>query len=437
MMRRLSMFISLTAAGLMLLAGQGYLTAAGEETLVIRAGTLIDGRGGEPMKNAVIIIKDGLIQEVGTGLQVPRGATVIDLSTRTVLPGFIDAHVHLVGRRIGEGHNWEDARVRDLPQEDAIRGVRNALLTLNAGFTTVRNVGASNFSDIALRNMIREGIVPGPRMVAAGNSLGITGGHCDTNGYIPGVLEPRPGDGIADGVDEIIKEVRLQVKRGADVIKFCATGGVLSEGDAVGVQQYSAEEMEALVEEAHLTGRRVAAHAHGNTGIKVAVRAGVDSIEHGSELDDEAVDLFKSMGTWLVPTLTVQEAVEQQADAGILTGERAEKARYIAPRARASFRLAVAAGVKIALGSDAGVFPHGTQGREFVLMVENGMDPMQSLVAGTSGAAELLGLAAEVGTVEPGKTADLVAVAGDPLQDIEIVTRPVFVMSRGRVHRQE
>jgi imidazolonepropionase-like amidohydrolase len=437
MMRRLSMFISLTAAGLMLLAGQGYLTAAGEETLVIRAGTLIDGRGGEPMKDAVIIIKDGLIQEVGTGLQVPRGATVIDLSTRTVLPGFIDAHVHLVGRRIGEGHNWEDARVRDLPQEDAIRGVRNALLTLNAGFTTVRNVGASNFSDIALRNMIREGVVPGPRMVAAGNSLGITGGHCDTNGYIPGVLEPRPGDGIADGVDEIIKEVRLQVKRGADVIKFCATGGVLSEGDAVGVQQYSAEEMEALVEEAHLTGRRVAAHAHGNTGIKVAVRAGVDSIEHGSELDDEAVALFKSMGTWLVPTLTVQEAVEQQADAGILTGERAEKARYIAPRARASFRLAVAAGVKIALGSDAGVFPHGTQGREFVLMVENGMDPMQSLVAGTSGAAELLGLAAEVGTVEPGKTADLVAVAGDPLQDIEIVTRPVFVMSRGRVHRQE
>jgi imidazolonepropionase-like amidohydrolase len=374
---------------------------------------------------------------VGTGLQVPRGATVIDLSTRTVLPGFIDAHVHLVGRRIGEGHNWEDARVRDLPQEDAIRGVRNALLTLNAGFTTVRNVGASNFSDIALRNMIREGVVPGPRMVAAGNSLGITGGHCDTNGYIPGVLEPRPGDGIADGADEIIKEVRLQVKRGADVIKFCATGGVLSEGDAVGVQQYSAEEMEALVEEAHLTGRRVAAHAHGNTGIKVAVRAGVDSIEHGSELDDEAVALFKSMGTWLVPTLTVQEAVEQQADAGILTGERAEKARYIAPRARASFRLAVAAGVKIALGSDAGVFPHGTQGREFVLMVENGMDPMQSLVAGTSGAAELLGLAAEVGTVEPGKTADLVAVAGDPLQDIEIVTRPVFVMSRGRIHRQE
>jgi len=437
MMRRFSLLISLAAAGLLLLTTPVLAAAAAGETLVIRAGTLIDGRGGEPIKDAVIIVRDGIIEQVGQGLKEPRGATVIDLSTRTVLPGFIDAHVHLVGRRIGEGRNWEDSAVRDLPQEGAIRGVRNALLTLDAGFTTVRNVGASNFSDIALRNMIREGVVPGPRMVAAGHSLGITGGHCDTNGYIPGVLEPRPGDGIADGADEIIKEVRLQVKRGADVIKFCATGGVLSEGDAVGVQQYSAEEMNILVEEAHLTGRKVAAHAHGNTGIKVALQAGVDSIEHGSELDDEALDLFKTHGTWLVPTLTVQEAVERQAAEGILTGERAEKARYIAPRARASFRLAVAAGVKIALGSDAGVFPHGTQGREFVLMVENGLTPMQSLVAGTAGAADLLGLAAEVGTVEAGKTADLVAVAGDPLQDIEVVTRPVFVMSRGRVHRQE
>jgi imidazolonepropionase-like amidohydrolase len=437
MSRLFSSLLLLAATGLMLLTFPLTAVAADGETLVIRAGTLIDGRGGEPLKDAVIIIQDGLIQEVGAGLKEPRGATVIDLANRTVLPGFIDAHVHLVGRRIGEGDNWEDSAVRDLPQEDAIRGVRNALLTLDAGFTTVRNVGASNFSDIALRDMIREGVVPGPRMLAAGHSLGITGGHCDTNGYIPGILEPGPGDGIADGPDEIIKEVRIQVKRGADVIKFCATGGVLSEGDAVGVQQYTAEEMAVLVEEAHLTGRRVAAHAHGNAGIKVAVMAGVDSIEHGSELDAEAIEMFKTMGTWLVPTLTVQEAVERHADDGILTGERAEKARYIAARARASFRLAVAAGVQVALGSDAGVFLHGTQGREFVLMVENGMTPMQSLMAGTSGAAELLGLASEVGTIEPGKAADLVAVAGDPLQDIVIVTRPVFVMIQGRVHRQE
>jgi len=404
---------------------------------VIHAGTLIDGSGGEPMKDAVIIVENGRITAVGQGLKEPRGATVVDLRNRTVLPGFIDAHVHLTGRHIGEGHNWEDARVRDLPQEDAIRGVRNARLTLDAGFTTVRNVGAGDFTDIALRNMIRAGVVAGPRILAAAHSLGITGGHCDTNGYIPGILEPRPGDGIADGVDQIIKEVRLQVKRGADVIKFCATGGVLSEGDAVGVQQYSAAEMEALVEEAHLAGRRVAAHAHGNAGIKVAVRAGVDSIEHGSELDEEAVGLFKEHGTFLVPTLMAQEAVEQQASQGLLVGLRAEKALYIAPRGRKSFTLAVAAGLKIALGSDAGVFPHGTQGREFILMAENGMTPMQALVAGTSAAAELLGIAAEVGTVQAGKIADLVAVAGDPLQNIEVVTRPVFVMREGRIHKQE
>ena len=404
---------------------------------VIHAGTLIDGSGGEPMQDAVIIVEDGRITAVGQGLKEPRGATVIDLKNRTVLPGFIDAHVHLTGRHIGEGRNWENARVRDLPQEDAIRGVRNARLTLDAGFTTVRNVGAGNLTDIALRNMIQAGVVRGPRILAAANSLGITGGHCDTNGYIPGILEPQPGDGIADGADQIVKEVRLQVKRGADVIKFCATGGVLSEGDAVGVQQYSAAEMEALVEEAHLAERRVAAHAHGNTGIKVAVRAGVDSIEHGSELDEEAIALFKKHGTFLVPTLMAQEAVEQQAAQGLLVGLRAEKALYIAPRGRKSFTLAVAAGLKIALGSDAGVFPHGTQGREFILMAENGMTPMQALVAGTSVAADLLGIADEVGTVQAGKIADLVAVAGDPLQNIEIVTRPVFVMHEGRIHKQE
>jgi imidazolonepropionase-like amidohydrolase len=203
------------------------------------------------------------------------------------------------------------------------------------------------------------------------------------------------------------------------------------------VQQYSATEMEALVEEAHLAERRVAAHAHGNTGIKVAVRAGVDSIEHGSELDEEAIALFKKHGTFLVPTLMAQEAVEQQAAQGLLVGLRAEKALYIAPRGRESFTLAVAAGLKIALGSDAGVFPHGTQGREFILMAENGMTPMQALVAGTSVAADLLGIADEVGTVQAGKIADLVAVAGDPLQNIEIVTRPVFVMHEGRIHKQE
>lgn len=411
--------------------------AAAESGVVIRAGLLIDGTGSPPVNDAVIVVENGKIAAVGTDIEPPAGLEVIDLSCCTVLPGFIDAHTHLTGRYIGEGENWQDASVRDLPQEGAIRGVRNARLTLEAGFTTVRNVGANHYSDIALRDMINEGVVPGPRMLVAGHALGITGGHCDTNGYRPGILEPQPGMGIADGPWAIVREVRLQVKRGADVIKFCATGGVLSEGDPVGIQQYTAEEMRALVEETHLTERKVAAHAHGNQGIKVAVQAGVDSIEHGSELDDEAIRLFRKHGTYLVPTLMAQEAVENQARDGTIVGLRAEKATYIAPRARKSFRLAVDGGVKIALGSDAGVFAHGTQGREFVLMVENGMGPMQAIVAGTRSAADLLGLLAEIGTVETGKVADLVAVAGDPLRDISLVTHPVFVMHDGTVYRQE
>jgi imidazolonepropionase-like amidohydrolase len=227
--------------------------------------------------------------------------------------------------------------------------------------------------------------------------------------------------------------VRIQVKRGADVIKFCATGGVLSERDAVGVQQFTDEEMKVLVAESHLTGRKAAAHAHGTEGIKAALRAGVDSIEHGSLLDDEAIELFKKTGAFLVPTLMAHETVENAAKSGTLTGERAEKARFIGPRARASFRKAATSGVKIALGTDAGVYQHGQNAREFVLMVENGMTAMQAITAGTANAARLLGVESEVGTVEKGKVADLVAVSGDPLQDVSVLTHPVFVMHEGKI----
>ncbi|HET6372466.1 MAG TPA: amidohydrolase family protein, partial [Candidatus Polarisedimenticolia bacterium] len=382
--------------------------ALGAETIALKAGTLIDGAGGPPVRDVVLLIQDGKITAMGRDVTPPAGAKVIDLSKATVLPGFIDCHIHLTGRTIGEGENWEDAAVRDLPQEEAIRGVRNALLTLEAGFTTVRNVGASDFSDIALRNMIRQGVVPGPRILAAGHALGITGGHCDTNGYRPGLFDPDIRVGVANGVEGVRESVRYQIKHGADVIKFCATGGVLSEGDAVGVQQYTLEEMRSIVETAKLAERKVAAHAHGNEGIKTAVRAGVDSIEHGSTLDDEAIALMKEHGTFLVPTMMAQEAVERQAKSGVLTGLRAEKALHIAPIARKSFRKAAEAHVRIALGTDAGVFPHGTNGHEFTLMVENGLDPMRAIVAGTSSAAELLGLSAEVGTLKPGMTADIV-----------------------------
>lgn len=401
-------------------------------TIAVKAGKLIDGRGGAPLSDAVIVIEGEKIVAVGARLPIPAGAELIDLGGETVLPGFIDCHVHLTGRVIGEGE-WQNARVRDLPQEDAIRGVRNARLTLEAGFTTVRNVGAHDFSDIALRDAIVEGLVPGPRIVAAGHAVSITGGHCDDNGFVPGVAERGPEAGIADGVDAVIHAVRSQIKHGADVIKVCATGGVLSEGDAVGVQQYGEAELRALVETAHRAERKVAAHAHGTEGIKAALRAGVDSIEHGSLLDDEAIALFKQTGAVLVPTLMAQESVQKQADSGVLNDSRAAKARFIAPRARESFRRAQAAGVRIALGSDAGVFTHGTQGREFFLMVQNGMAPAAAIQAGTRNAAELLGLGEVVGTIEKGKLADLVAVHGDPLGDIALLQHPVFVMKGGHV----
>jgi len=407
------------------------LAAAAESTL-IRAGHVIDGTGSAPAAGVSILVEDGKIRAIGKDVKAPAGARVIDLGDEWVLPGFIDAHVHLTGRYIGEG-KWENAAVRDLPQEDAIRGARNARLTLEAGFTTVRNVGADSYSDIALKKTIRDGVVPGPRIVAAAHAIGITGGHCDTNGFVPGLVDRGPDEGIADGVEAVIHAVRTEIKRGADVIKICATGGVLSEGDAVGAQQYSLEEMRAIVETAHRADRKVAAHAHGNEGIKEALRAGVDSIEHGSTLDQEAIDLFKKTGAYLVPTMMAGEAVENQAKEGALTGERAEKALHIAPISRASYKMAAAAGVKIALGSDSGVFPHGRQGREFVLMAENGLSPMDAILAGTRNAADLLGLGNEIGTLEAGKTADIVAVAGDPLKEIEQLTKPVFVMHLGSV----
>lgn len=401
------------------------------EVVAVKAGLLIDGTGAPPKRNQVVVVENGKIVSVGT--EVPKGATVIDLGGRTLLPGFIDCHVHLAGRVIGEGENWDDAAVRDLPQEDALRGARNAKATLEAGFTTVRNVGASDFSDIALRNMIREGVVPGPRIVAAANAIGITGGHCDANGYRPGILEGDPENGIADGAAEIIKAVRYQVKHGADVIKTCATGGVLSEGDAVGVQQYSDEELVVLVTEAHLTERKVAAHAHGAEGIKAALRAGVDSIEHGSMSDDEAIALFKKTGAFLVPTLMAQESVEKLAQSGVLKGQRAEKALFIAPLARENIKRAIAAGVKIALGTDSGVFPHGKNAHEFELMVGLGMKPMDAILAGTKNAAELLGLEKMLGTIEAGKVADLVAVDDNPLDGVKTLTAPSFVMHEGKV----
>ncbi len=404
--------------------------------VAIRAGTLIDGRGGEPVRNAVILVRGERIEAVGTNLAVPAGARVIDLSRYTVLPGFIDAHVHLTGRVVGEG-DWMNAGVREGPADYAIFGVRNARLTLWAGFTTVRNVGAGGFADIALRNAINAGRVPGPRILAAANSLGSSGGHCDDNGYAPGVLrEPGPIDGIANGPEQIREAIRLQVKYGADVIKICATGGVLSQGDAVGVQQYDEEELAAVVRTARLLERRVAAHAHGTEGIIAAARAGVNSIEHGSFMTEESARIMVEHGTWLVPTLMAGYSVGSDSGAARLPAWAASKGRAAFAAMQRGIRIATRAGVRIALGTDAGVFTHGTNGKEFELLVTlGGLTPMQAIQTSSIGAATLLGMERDIGTVEAGKFADLVAVEGDPLRDITVLQRVQWVMKGGEVVR--
>jgi len=405
----------------------------------IRAGTLIDGTGAAPVRNAVIVIQGDRITAVGANVQVPAGATVIDLSGETVLPGFIDAHVHLASHTIGDG-DWQHAGLTELPSQIALLGAAHAQQTLEAGFTTVRVVGSAEFSDVALRNAINAGWIQGPRIVAAGISFGIRGGHCDeTNGLQPYALGREGGVevGVADGVEEVRNAVRYAVKYGADVIKICATGGVLSLTDSAGVQQYTEEEMRAIVETATQLDRRVAAHAHGTAGIKAAVRAGVTSIEHGSILDPEAVALMKQKGTWLVPTLLAGFTVESLATAGRLPPPIAAKARAIAPRMRNSFKLALDGGVKIALGTDAGVMRHGTNAREFELMVRWGMPPMQAIVAGTSSGATLLGLERDIGTVAVGKRADIVAVRGNPLDSIQVLQSVSFVMKDGRVFKRD
>jgi imidazolonepropionase-like amidohydrolase len=412
----------------------------GKGVVALKAARLIDGTGGPAITNAVVIVTDNKITAVGDAgsVRIPAGAKVIDLGDVTLLPGFIDAHTHLIGRVLGDP-DGDMSPVRDFDSFGAILGVMHARDTLMAGFTSVRNVGAAGrFDDMALRKAINEGWAIGPRMETAGHAIGITGGHCDENGFKPGVAEQTTLDGVADGPEQIRQAVRLQIKYGATVIKTCATGGVLSEGDAVGATQYSYEELKALVDEANKLERKVAAHAHGTEGIKLAVRAGVSSIEHGSFLDEEGARMMKERGTYLVPTLSAAEAVERAAKNGVLKGLRAEKALAAAASVRRAIKLAVANKVLIALGTDAGVIPHGTNAREFFLMVDwGGMTNMEAIQAGTLSGAKLLGWDKNLGSLAVGKWADIVAVSGDPLKDIHAMERPVFVMKNGVVYRRD
>ncbi|HET6763741.1 MAG TPA: amidohydrolase family protein [Longimicrobiaceae bacterium] len=421
-------------------AAQGFQPSyplRGTGTVVLRAARLVDGTGAAPVRDGVVVVTGDRIVAVGaaSSVQVPAGARVYDLGDATLLPGFIDAHVHLVGRTLGDP-GADDAAVRDLDAFAPVISVENARRTLMAGFTSVRNVGAPAFGDLALRQAIEGGYVVGPRIQGAGHAIGITGGHCDENGFRPGIAEGDYRTGIANGVDEVRAAVRYQSKFGADVIKTCATGGVLSEGDAVGVPQYTFEELKAMVDEATKLERRVAAHAHGAEGIKIAVRAGVTSIEHGSFLDEEGATLMAQHGTYLVPTLSAGEAADRAATAGVLTGLRAEKAHAAAAAMRRAIRIAMAHRVPIALGTDAGVGQHGANGHEFALLVQwGGLTPMQAIQAGTLTAARLLGWDARVGSLAAGKLADVVAVPGDPTADVTRLEHPVFVMKNGVVYR--
>ena len=431
--RAAAVILAAAAAAAPALRGQ---QAAAPPPVAIRAGTLVDGTGAAPVRNAVIVIRGDRIEAAGPAVRVPAGARVIDLSAYTVLPGFLDAHVHLASRPLGVG-DFVHRGVTDDEGDDALWGAANARATLLAGFTTVRDLGGAGFANVALMRAIDAGRVPGPRMLTAGHLIGISGGHCDENGYWAGALGPEhgPRDGIANSPDQVREAVRLQVKYGATVIKICATGGVLSQGDEIGAQQMTEEEMRTAVETARMLGRRVAAHAHGNEGIKAAVRAGVTSIEHGSFLDDEAARMMVEHGTWLVPTLFAGWSVGTPEAAARLPAWMAAKGRSAWEAMQRSIRLAVAGGVKIALGTDAGVDPHGQNAREFELLVKvGGMTPLQAIQAGTMNAATLLGMEHDVGSVEAGKYADLVAVHGDPLADITVLQHPAFVMKGGEVY---
>ena len=412
----------------------------GKGVVVLKAARLIDGTGAPAITNAVIVVDDNRITAAGRAgsVNVPVNAKVIDLGDVTLMPGFIDMHTHLIGRVLGDPAG-ENALVRDFESFGAILGVQHARATLMAGFTTVRNVGANGFGDFALRKAIDEGWTEGPRIVAAGHSLGIRGGHCDDNGFRPGLFDPGIEEGIADGPDQVRAAVRYQIKYGADVIKTCATAGVLSEGSAaVGVTQYTYEELKAMVDEATKLGRKVAAHAHGTEGIKIASRAGVSSIEHGSFLDEDGARLMKTNGTYLVPTLSAAEGVERAAKTGVLKGLRAEKALAAAAAVRNAIKLAVANKVPIAFGTDAGVVPHGTNAHEFQLLVEwGGLSNMDAIVAATSSAAKLLGWEKNAGSLTPGKWADIIAVPGDPLKDIRATEKVVFVMKNGVIFKQQ
>lgn len=402
--------------------------SASAETTQVYADAMLDVNSGKLLKRPLITIKDGIITNIDTKQSsVPEGT--IDLSGHTIMPGLMDMHVHLTSD--AEQHGYK--RLASSLPRVTLTGVKHAKRTLMAGFTTVRNVGAPGFADVALRDAIADGDILGPRMFVAGRSIGVTGGHCDNN-LLPHLYKVKSG-GVADGPWAMREKVRENIKYGANVIKFCATGGVLSKGTKVGVQQLAFEEMQALIEEAHMRGLTVAAHAHGTEGILTAIKAGVDSIEHASFLNDEAIKLAKKMGTYFSMDVYVTEYILGEGEKAGILEESLAKERTVGKKQRDNFRKAVKAGVNMVFGSDAGVYPHGDNPKQFSRMVKFGMTPLQAIQAATINPAKLLKQSKLLGSIEVGKMADIVAVKGNPLDNIEILEDVKFVMKQGAVFK--
>jgi imidazolonepropionase-like amidohydrolase len=402
------------------------------ETLVIRAAYLFDAVNGTMRNDGVVVVQGGKIVGVGNNAVAPAGARILDMGDATILPGFIDAHTHLTEEFNADYYRGVYDKLMRTPAEQGFYAARWAKRTLDAGFTTVRNVGGSDHLDIALRNAIDAGVVQGPRILSAANSLGSTGGHCDGRSWPADRIKP-PGliEGVCNGPESCRQAVREQMKYGADVIKICASGGVLSEADPVDVPQLTPDELRAIITEAHNWKRKVAAHAHGDVAARLAIEAGVDSIEHGTFLSEDTLTLMRRKGVYLVPTRSAVDWVGRQADT--YPPKIAEKARVANAAHDAMFKNAIRLGVPIAFGTDAGVFPHGTNAKEFSLMTAVGMTPTNALLAGTREAARLLGLSEEIGTLEAGKNADIVVVPGDAAANVRATETPLLVLRNGQV----
>ena len=407
--------------------------AAAGPPIVLRAAHLFDSVSGKLVDHGVVVVSGTRIQAVGSNAKIPDGAKIIDLGDATLLPGLIDAHVHLSNESSPNWyHDWYDGIMR-FPAEQALYGAHYAKATLEAGITTVRDVGSSDYISLGLRNAINAGVIPGPRMLVSNYAIGSTGGHADQDPVPPQrIAVEGPLQGVCNGPAECRAAVRYQIKYGADVIKFMPSGGVLSLSDPVDAPELSQEEMNAIVSEAHAWGRKVAAHCHGDTAAKMAIAAGVDSIEHGSFLKDDTLQEMKKKHVYLVATLFAGAWVGEHADE--FPPAIAVKARAAAAASQTMFQHAAKIGVPLAMGTDAGVEPHGLNGREFSLMTKNGLPPAQALMAGTAGGADLLGVADKTGTLVPGKSADIIAVSGNPLSDMKTVEHPVLVMKEGTVY---